>query len=172
MPLSDFSYGKPPSVEFIKNFFDKHLPQFSDDLGLGKNVKFEIDLSIGQQVFLKYLEDMDIYDRYSEIKCPNVYKKMGHLAFWIRKLKPIKSLENVTDSKEFIPIINEIFAISLAFLYCNYDTNNPKLKTNPEITSDQWQDLLLYLRYKSVSPHSLMMLLLFTYGIKFVKADK
>ena len=163
MPFSG-KYGNPPSIKVIQKFFNAHAKPFADQFGFTKVI---IDFGVAEDVVHKYLEDMDRYERYSQIPDPNVFKRMGHLAFWIRKLKPIKMVEPST--LPIAPLVNEAFALLIAFLYCDYAPENPKVSKTTALTDDQWNDLLVYLRYKSVSPHSLMMMLLMMYCTDFKK---
>ena len=167
MPFSIFSYEKPPTLAQIKEFSRSHLEFFAKSCDFDADAEFNIILSIAQEVINNYLEDMDRYTRYNKIPEPNVFKKMGHLAFWIRKLKPIASAKS-NKSAELIPFINETFAVLTALFYCDYAPENPQASYKQShagysqtLTKDQWNDLLVYLRYRSVSPHSLMMILSF-----------
>lgn len=168
MPLSGFSLKSKniPDKDFTKNFFERHIDGFVDNFFQDKDVLIRVDLSIAMDVLEQYFKDMDKLDQYQDISNPNVFKKMGHLSFWIRKLKPL-SIVGKVDPNFSSRNINEAFAIQLAFLYCDHAPENPKVSKTPSISKEFSQDLFYYLRFKSVSPHSVTMLLNSMFLVEF-----
>lgn len=154
-----------PDASYVNNWFKGHIGPFMKDFRFNPDSRVQIDSTVAQDVVRCFFDDMDRYDTYSGITNPSIFKKMGHLAFWIRKLKPISTVEP-TDP-QFGHQINETFALTLAMFYCNLATENPQLGNTPEISPHLWHDLLFFFRYKSVSPHSLTMLLNAMYSVKF-----
>lgn len=170
MPLTGFTLDSPPDSEFIHNFFNSHVPYFASYFNFKPDCKIQIDYNVAEEVIQRYLEDMDCYDRYSDIGEPNVFKRLGHLAFWIRKLKPIKTV-TPADASPIVPVINEAIALLIAFLYCDYSPDNPRVSYSIVLSDNQWRDVMGYLRYKSVSPHSMWMILSSIYVTNFVKKE-
>jgi len=107
---------------------------------------------------------------------PNHFKIAGHLAFWIRKLKPFRifristfaaHLEKRGLSHQFPKsvleqenpdhpnalFVNEMIAVNVAFGFiCATGT---LLRPKPELV----QDLIVSLRYNSFSPHAVRIIL-------------
>ena len=167
MPFGpSFNSGNLPNATQSKDWFIGHIGPLLENLGIAKDLSVYIDALVAQDVVKCYFDDMDRYTKYSPIDHPNIYKKMGHLAFWIRKLKPIIKVEPINE--ELSHRINEIFALTLAMFYCKFGTENvQKLGKDPIISDKLWHDLLYFFRYKSVSPHALTMLLNAIYSVEF-----
>lgn len=75
---------------------------------------------------------------------PDPYKKAGCITFWAKKLKPLV-ISNDNTQVVYL-IINEIFALYLGLGYL------PKVK----ISADLLEDFIIDLRYRAMSPHSIM----------------
>lgn len=161
-----FSSENLPDSDHVTRWFIGHIEPLLENLGLPGDINVHMDALVAQDVVRCYFDDMDRYTKYSPIDHPNIYKKMGHLAFWIRKLKPITKVEPIGE--ELGQRINEIFALTLAMFYCKFGTENTKkLGKDPIIGDKLWHDLLFFFRYKSVSPHALTMLLNAIYSVEF-----
>lgn len=168
MPFREHDSSNFPDIDYIQRWFDSHVEHFLKDAEFDSKTEVTIDLAVAQEVLKMYFSDMDRYKDFSGIDKQSVFKKMGHLAFWIRKLKPITNVEPVHP--EFGNKVNEIFALTLALLYCNNAQENPRVGLRPILHAGLWHDLLFFFRYKSVSPHALTMLLNAMYTVQFKTA--
>ena len=109
---------------------------------------------------LRYTKE---YNNHQEIIIPDHYKEAAHLAYWIRRLKPLSYIRNskyqvnIEYAEDNIRWVNERVAIHLAEFICisgiKQNGKEPaRLFINPELRDD----FLYIFRYKHVSPHSLM----------------
>lgn len=165
MPFNRHDSKNLPDTDYVSRWFECHVTHFLTAAKFDPASRVHIDTVVAQEVLKCYFSDMDRYRDYSGIENPCVFKKMGHLAFWIRKLKPIISVDPLHP--EFGHKVNEIFALSLALFYCNLAPENPRVGQIPLISRELWHDLLYFFRYKSVSPHALTMLLNAMYSVGF-----
>lgn len=129
--------------------WEKVLYATASHLEKKQNIKVDIDphvvFDVGNMVN-KSLDDIGLDN-------PNVAKIAGQLAFWIRKLKPLRLSP---DSPNKLLTVNEHVALLVGLALCNkYRDDNSKekpLRLPPRI----FRDWLQSFRYHSHSPHSSM----------------
>ncbi len=104
---------------------------------------------------------------------PDHFKHAGIMAYWLRRFSPIieihynRTLEdrNLTDEEQrdrdfLLPYANEYFAFDFGLKLCDYfQTTRKKGATQlKQITREYLQAVLYHLKYKNVSPHSLILI--------------
>ena len=113
--------------------------------------RFELDLLIDSDVVAEIGDQLDRTLQALPLATrPNIAKVAGHVAFWIRKLKPISHSAN-TQKK--LLVINELVAILVGAGICaRYfdDTSSEHIVLPPRILFD-WASSF---RLNSHSPHS------------------
>ena len=132
---------------------------------------FEHILSVSVVVNAKILDEClckveDTIDKeFEQKKGVDQYKYAGVTCYWIRKLKPFRLLDEKNRAAMWA---NEIIAFLLAYsLVLGYSRRKgvfPKLSARakqyshkPKIKAIFFGDLIAYLRYGNMSPHSLIM---------------
>lgn len=110
-------------------------------------VALEIDLDVIREISLKANETLSALNMNT---LPNVAKVAGHVAFWIRKLKPISHARNSTNK---LLTINEVTGILVGVGICNryFDDRSRKHFRLPDRIMKDWASSL---RNHSHSPHS------------------
>jgi hypothetical protein len=155
MPFgNNFDCHNQPNQEQIQTLFKGYLTIFSEHMGEIQG-ELSIDEAICQELVNRYYEDLSRYNTFSDIKDQDIFKRMGHWAFWVRKLHPLKLVpqKNHTLSESLAPFVNERFSLLIASINCGLDQCVTVKYTNKFI-----EDFLFHFRYKSVSPHSLSLL--------------
>jgi len=120
---------------------------------MGITVGIRIDEGIAYDVLVRYCEDRKRLQIMNEkLDGIETTKKMACLAFWIRKLKPLYYV-NEADPR-IGNYLNEFFGIQLAIISCETE-----FARGIVLNEKYFYDLLYQFRYKSVSPHSLNIIL-------------
>jgi hypothetical protein len=108
------------------------------------------------------------------------FKQCGHLAFWIRRMSPLVETvdltENIADApgnplteneKKFRELLygyaNEYLAFDFGFQFCKFYEIHKKEGSSDRakkiiLTPDYYKTICDFMKYKSVSPHSLFMI--------------
>lgn len=160
MPFGkEYHFKNQPTPLQIEDFFSQWIKYMTKSENLKGTI--DIDMAICEELVYRYYEDLYRYETISYIKDQNIFKRMGHIAFWTRKLHPLKLYPEQGDtlSEKIAPFVNERFAFMLACICI-------EMETCIQIKFDEnfIQDFIYHLRYKSVSPHSLSMLFHALYG--------
>lgn len=154
-----FNFKKQPSQKQVEAFFTGWVQYITKKENLQGIIN--IDLAICMEAVNRYYEDLYRYETISSIGDQNIFKRMGHFAFWVRKLHPLNFSPKEGDiiSVKTAPFINEHSAFIIACICI-------EMETCIQIKFDEnfVQDFIFHLRYKSVSPHSLSMLFHALYG--------
>lgn len=139
------------TVDDVCSFFASWLDLFKSKLEIVTDIR--VDESIAYDVLYNYVQDRKRIQLLNKIPQLEATKCQACMAFWIRKLKP---LYYASESDPNIGVyLNELFGLTIAFISCQYE------KAYPIELDDRFlADLLFQFRYKSVSPHSLNMVLL------------
>lgn len=120
----------------MTRYFEK---RFDIILDIGGEILDEIETMMSQSLMICRLDD------------PNVAKVSGHIAFWIRKLKPIN---HARGSINKYLTINELVGLFVGLALCARFSESPVVKPTPRILHD-WE---VSLRYNSHSPQSTAMI--------------
>jgi hypothetical protein len=111
------------------------------------DVKLEIDRDVVREIGVQTEITLEALKMDT---MPNVAKVAGHVAFWIRKLKPII---HASDSPHKLLTINEVVGILVGVGICrHYFDDHSRVPFN--ISKRVMQDWALSLRKHSHSPHS------------------
>ncbi len=127
-----------------------------------------VDYSIFKDIVRHYYHDLNRLSANmrdgDELPVPNEYKQYAIFSFWIRKLKPI-TLDGLIEhvNNDFICWINEIIAIHIAITELDVTCNTCVSEVIPDELS---RDLLVFFRYKSVSPHALYLVFASMYSVR------
>ena len=148
----------------LRGHFQFHLEQIIQVDGIDSPVL--VDEKIFDDVIHNYYGDLRrIEDNGPEF--PDDFKQKAFYAFWIRKLKPIQVSQQVlTEHQTSKNWINELVAIKIAI------TELDIIFGETDISKNLIHDLLFYFRYKSVSPHSLYLILASMYTVNTISIEK
>lgn len=138
------------TVEEVNLFFSGWVDLFKRQQGITAIIK--VDESIAYDVAYRYVDDRKRIGQFNKLESLEITKTMAFLSFWIRKLKPL-SYEGDGDP-EIENYLNESFGLFVALISCEFDLLFP-IKLEGRLLAD----FLHQFRYKSVSPHSLMIIL-------------
>ena len=119
-----------------------------DDLTTKAENDFELIVSI-EMAIVKEVQEK-VHDALAKFKEPNAAKIAGIVAFWIRRLKPLRVEK---ESLNAFLLINEFLALKVGLAICEKyfdDSMKQKITLNPRILRD-W---VFSFRYNSHSPHS------------------
>jgi hypothetical protein len=110
-------------------------------------IQLDIDRDIVREITLRANDTLDALNMSS---MPNVAKIAGHVAFWIRKLKPITHSQ---DSQNKLLTINEVIGILVGIGICQryFDSQVRRPFKLPHRVMKDWA---VSLRNHSHSPHS------------------
>ena len=155
-PLYVKDFEDKNEIRKALKFFESILESF--EKGHGIEVEYsEVDASDMIGAFSRDIEKLSIVDK---IK-PSPYRLAGLVAFWIRKLKPIKRVtvgaeRNPDVVKKFRRYRNELLALhsgmALSALNSSYPCSPQDIV---EIIDDRLADLLYDLRYRAISPQAM-----------------
>jgi len=115
-------------------------------------VNITCDESIAYDVLYRYIDDRKRIKIFNTLGSLEITKRMACLAFWVRKLKPLH-YEGKSDP-DIENYLNEYFGLLIALISCEVELPYP-IKINQQL----FADMLHQFRYKSVSPHSLNIIL-------------
>ena len=119
-----------------------------DSLTAAAEREFSLVVSIEKAVIKEIQERVD--SGLANFQEPNAAKIAGIVAFWIRRLKPLR-VER--ESPNPFLLINEFIALKVGISICEQyydDARKEKITLNPRILRD-W---IFSFRYNSHSPHS------------------
>ena len=119
-----------------------------DSLTAAAEREFSLIVSIEKAVIKEVQERVD--SGLANFQEPNAAKTAGIVAFWIRRLKPLRVERE--SPKPFL-LINEFIALKVGISICEQyydDARKEKITLNPRILRD-W---IFSFRYHSHSPHS------------------
>ena len=110
-------------------------------------VSLDIDRDIVREISIKANDTLAALNMNT---MPNVAKVAGHVAFWVRKLKPVSHSAN---SKNKLLTINEVIGILVGVGICSryFDDHSKPLIRLPDRIMKDWASSL---RNHSHSPHS------------------
>ncbi|MBI5236409.1 MAG: hypothetical protein HY886_09220 [Deltaproteobacteria bacterium] len=104
------------------------------------------------------------YNHNQNIDTPDRFKEAAHIAYWIRRLKPLSyryDVEQSAPNTRLALFINEIIALVIAGYICSFEkpTYAKDEKWNLPKPCYLREDLLYMFRYKHISPHALIFIL-------------
>lgn len=138
------------TIPELRTFFAGWVNLFKRELKVPTEIR--VDEQIAYDVLHQYVLDRKRIQDFNHIPELESTKCQACLAFWIRKLKPLYYFSE-SDPKIGL-YLNELFGLLMAVKYCSYEKCRPVV-LDPRFLSD----MLFQFRYKSVSPHSLNMVL-------------
>jgi hypothetical protein len=130
--------------------FDKLVGRVESSIGS----KIVVDEKIFHEVLLCAKKSLD-RTRIDGIRRPHDYKKAGHYAFWLRKLKPFRTDESPAGtSRPSWKYVNEIIAAwtGIAFVL------GPSAAREMVVSANFLRDMLAGLRYDAYTPDGLSLL--------------
>lgn len=108
------------------------------------------------------------YNFTQQINSPNHFKQAGHLAFWLRRLRPLSfddEAAQVIDGHSNMSAsylakaskyLNDEFSLLIgAYISVEGERSEGKEPTRNYLRGDILHDMIVICRYKSVSPHAL-----------------
>lgn len=136
----------------LLNFIRKPIERYETMF----HCKTQVDISLLDECFCRV--NVSLRKQFQLFQAPEGYllspfKMAGVICFWIRKLKPIRALNNVAENS----VVNEVVAFLVGYHLVYKFSKNKNLR-HPKINSVYFHDLIVSLRYNSWSPTSLSFL--------------
>lgn len=137
--------------EQMRTIFSGWVKEFKIHQGISSEIV--IDDSIMFDVCHRYRDDIERLKKFNSLTSLEITKRMAFLAFWIRKLKPLHYEGKVTATFP-LNYLNEHFGLTVALISLEIGCPFP-IKLEERFYADTLHEF----RYKSVSPHSLNIIL-------------